>query len=188
MPDSPRYARALLVFAVLGVFFALDIGALLHAGCFKHDGPILPTLLVVVPIATSIAGLTIAWSAARRTRHAFLAAVTVILLLATATGATVGVFWWPPQGVVLGAGNGFGFGVAALVVLLPFWSALSVRARRGSVLDLGDVLVSRGFSGTTIAVSSIGLAVMSTWAKARPAWSTSPSGRPPTETRWSAPR
>ena len=152
-PGSVRLASA---FAALGVVWGAQIGSLLQVGCFAHDGPLWPALLVLVPAALAIVGVVVGQHGHRKLLPFASVAILPLPCAGMTLGTLVGILWWPPEGIVLGAHDGLLFGLAALPLLLPvFVAARSVgRARPRSVVDRVDGYSVWGAVGLSCALSS----------------------------------
>jgi hypothetical protein len=71
-------------------------------------------------------------------------------------GATVGILWWPPDGILVGGRDGLAFGVLSLVPIGALAAALrGANARPSSVVDTADRWVAWAAAGACVAVTAI---------------------------------
>jgi hypothetical protein len=152
-----RSARLAVAFAALGGPWALQLGALLRVGCFQHDGPLQPALLVLLPMTLATVGLVIGHHLHRTIVPFACLALATLPSAGMLLGVVVGIVWWPPDGIVMGSHDGLLFGLAALPFLLPLLVAARDigRARERSLLDKVDGYGMWAAVGVSCALSSV---------------------------------
>jgi len=139
-------AHAALVFGALGVAWALELSAFLHVGCYAHDAAIEPALIVVVPLAMAALGAALAAFSAY--------ALAIVPLAGMLCGATIGMLWWPPDGLISGARDGFVFGAAASPMIALLRAVMHPRARGGSAIDVANRWCAWGCASALAAVAA----------------------------------
>jgi len=151
-----RVARGVLVFGVLGVLVAAQIGSLLRVGCFDHDDALAWfSLPVLVPIAVAfVGGVIAALARPPMSARAVLGVIVAVPSIAIVTGTTGALVWWPDHAQV-GPATGLVFGVAALPLVLPLVMAMRPEARRDSVLDVANKWMVWSVAGAMGAIVSV---------------------------------
>jgi hypothetical protein len=168
-----RVGRGVLVFGVLGIIVAAQIGSLLRVGCFEHDDALAWfSLPVLVPFACALLGAVVAALARPpMSSRAVLGVIVAVPSIAIVTATTAALIWWPDAAHV-GPATGLAFGLAALPLVLPLTVALRGEARRGSMLDVANKWTAWAVAGAVAtAVSVLTL----------PRWKTYPSCTPDSE-------
>jgi hypothetical protein len=156
-PRSDRPLRVALAFAALGGPWALQIAALLRVGCFGHDGPLGPALVVLLPITLATVGLVMGQNLHRRIVAYAGLALAALPAAGMLLGVVVGIVWWPPDGIVMGSHDGLLLGLAAVPFLVPLLVASRDlgRARERSLLDRVDGYGLWAAVGVSCALSSM---------------------------------
>jgi len=151
-----RVARGVLVFGVLGVLVAAQIGSLLRVGCFDHDDALAWfSLPVLVPIAVAfVGGVIAALARPPMSARAVLGVIVAVPSIAIVTATTGALVWWPDRAQV-GPATGLVFGVAALPLVLPLAMAMRPEARRDSVLDVANKWMVWAVAGAMGAIVSV---------------------------------
>jgi hypothetical protein len=154
---SPGSVRLAPPFAALGIAWGAQVASLLRVGCFEHDGPLEATLVLLVPITLAAVGVVVGQHTHRRVLPFAGVALSSVAGAGLIVGVSVGILWWPPDGILIGAHDGLVFGVASVPFLLPALIAArdDGRARRASLLDKVDAYGTWGAVGASCALSSV---------------------------------
>ena len=151
-----RVARGVLVFGVLGIIIAAEIGSLLRVGCFDHDDALAWfSLPVLVPLACALLGAVVAAIAKPPvTPRAVLGIIVAVPSIAIVTATTAALVWWPDAARV-GPATGLAFGLVALPLVGPLVLAFRGEARRDSVLDVANRWTAWTVAGAVAATVSV---------------------------------
>ena len=155
MESQPRAGRALLFFGALGVGWAANLASALRVGTFAHDGRLGPAMYALIPLATALTGaLVTSLTVRRRIEHTAIA-VMLVPFMGLVTGVTVGLIWWPPNGVGTGGHDGILFGLASAAVIVPTSFLFISRARVGALVDRAEGWRAGAVGGALVAASSL---------------------------------
>src|SRR5580693_1537191 len=124
-------------FAALGIAWAAEVASLLRVGCFDHDVPLKVALVVLVPITLAVIGVVIGHNTHRKVLPFAAVALVTAVGARMVVGASIGIVWWPPDGILMGAQDGLLVGLGSLPFLVPALIAArdAGRARWTSLLD-----------------------------------------------------
>ncbi len=163
IPRSHGSVRLGIAFAALGLSWGAQLACLLRLGCFRHDGPLWGALVLLVPVALAVIGVVVGQNRHRRVVPFVAVVIATLPSAGMLLGVLIGILWWPPDGILVGAHDGLLFGLAALPFLAPLLVAARTvgRARPGSLLDRVDGYGVWAAAGGSCALSS--LATLPRW-------------------------
>jgi hypothetical protein len=151
-----RVGRGVLVFGVVGVLAAAQIGSLLRVGCFEHDdGLAWFSIPLLVPFACALVGGVVAALARhRRSARAVLGVLVAVPSIAIVMATTGALVWWP-EAASVGPATGLVFGLAGLPLVVPLLLAFRADARKDSVLDVANRWTTWSVAGAVATAVSV---------------------------------